>query len=347
MLAAVYHGPQDLRVERRRIPEIGADEALLRVIGSGICGTDLRIYHGMHRKYPPGTVRIPGHEVAGEIVQVGEKVRSVTVGERVFVAPNMGCGHCRQCVSGSNNLCMNYDAPGITFDGSFAEFMRIPAAAITQGNLIPLDEGVDPAVAALIEPFACVLRGQDRLHIRPGESVLVVGAGPIGIMHILLAKLRGAGKVIVSELNRDRLAQAGLFGVDRAVNPVELDLAAVVHEETDGRGVDAVIIAAPAHTAQQQALELAAIGGRINFFGGLPKDRPTIEFNSNLVHYKELLVTGTTACSTDDCRRAAEIVNAGRLDLSRLVGARFPLSEARAGFESAEKGEALKVILEP
>jgi L-iditol 2-dehydrogenase len=346
-MAAVYYGPEDVRVEEREVPEIRAGEALLQVVSTGICGTDLRIYHGAHRKYLPGTVRVPGHEVVGDIVAVGEAVKGLEIGQRVFVAPNMGCGHCPQCVSGNNNLCANYDAIGITIDGSFAEYLRIPAAAIAQGNIIPIDPGVDPAVASLIEPFACVVRGQDALHIQPGEVVLVMGAGPIGTMHALLAELRGAGKVIVSEPNPLRAAQAAETGCGRVVNPVEEDLAAEVNEETGGRGADVIIVAAPAHQAQQSALELAALRGRINFFGGLPKDRPTIQFDSNMVHYKELTVTGTTGCSTDDCLRAAAIVNSGRIDLSPLVSARYPLSQALEAIKTTEGGRALKVVLEP
>ncbi len=347
MLAAVYYGPEDIRVEERAVPGIGEGEALLKVVSTGICGTDLRIWHGTHRKYPSGTIRIPGHEIVGDLVKVGEQVKGLVIGQRYFLAPNMGCGHCRQCVGGNNNLCVDYGAPGITFDGSFAEFLRIPAAAILQGNLIPISENIDPAVAALIEPFACVLRGQDALHIQPGETVLVVGAGPIGMMHMMLAQFRGAGKVIVSELAPERLSMARDLGAERVVNPTEEDLEKVLSGETSGYGVDIVIIATPAHKAQEQALEFAGIGGRINFFGGLPKDRPRINFDSNLVHYKELVVTGTTACSTDDCRRAAAIINTGRIDLSVLVGSRFPLSQAVEALKTADEGKALKVIIEP
>lgn len=347
MLAVVYYGPNDLRVEKRPVPDIGPGEALLKVLSTGICGTDLRILHGAHRKYPPGTIRIPGHEVVGDIVEVGADVKGLDVGQRVFMAPNMGCGHCRQCISGNNNLCAFYDAPGITFDGSFAEYMRIPSAAILQGNLIPISKQVDPAAAALIEPFACVLRGQDAVQIRPGESVLVVGAGPIGIMHAMLAKLHGAGIVIVSELIPERAAQASEFGADRVVNPAEEELSVVIQELTNGAGVDVIIVAAPAKSAQTMAVELAAISGRINFFGGLPKDNPTIQMNSNLVHYKELIVTGTTASSTQNCHQAAMIVNSGRIDLSRLIEARFPLGEAIEAFSVAGSGKALKVVLEP
>lgn len=347
MLAAVYHGPEELRLEACPIPAISPGEALLRVVSTGICGTDLRILHERHRMYTPGTVRIPDHEVVGDIVQIGHAVRGLEVSERVFVAPNMGCGHCRQCISGNNNLCTNYDAIGITLDGSFAEYMRIPAAAISQGNLIPVSKDVNPSAAALIEPFACVLRGQDALHVQPGEVVLIIGAGPIGSMHALLAYLRGASRVIVSELNPKRVAQATKLGADRVVNTTKEDLTAVVAEETNGAGTDIVIVAAPAPKAQESALELAAIKGRINFFGGLPKDRSTINFNSNLVHYKELIITGTTACSTDDCRRAAAITNSGRIDLSKAVGARFPLNDVLDAFKAAEQGDSLKVIMEP
>ncbi len=235
MLAAVYHGPGDLRVEEVGVPKIGAGEILVKVLSASICGTDLRIYHGSHRMYAPGTVRIPGHEVVGTIAEIGEGLVGFTRGERVFVAPNMGCGHCAQCVSGNNNLCANYGAIGVTMDGGFAEYMRVPAKSVQQGNVIQVSESVDPAVAALMEPFACVLRGQNALHMQPGETVLVIGAGPIGVMHTKLAKARGAGRVIVSEPVADRAAQARRMGADRAVNPLEEDLKAAIAEESQGR----------------------------------------------------------------------------------------------------------------
>jgi L-iditol 2-dehydrogenase len=307
----------------------------------------LRIFLGNHRKVPAGTVRIPGHEVVGTIAKFGTGVQGFEVGQLVFVAPNTGCGHCRQCVSGNNNLCKDYDGLGITLDGGFAEYMRVPASGLLQGNVMPVRETVDPAVAALIEPFACVLRGQRAVHVRPGDVVLVIGAGPIGILHTKLARLSGAGRVLVSEPMPQRLSQAVRMGADRAVNPAQEDLAAVVAEESGGQGADVVIVAAPVHQVQEQALELAAIGGRINFFGGLPNDRPKIEFNSNLVHYKELIVTGTTACSTGDCRRATEIVNSGKIELGDLITQRFPLSKALSAFAAAEDRSSLKVVLEP
>ena len=347
MLAAVYHGPNDLRVEEVAVPKIAAGEILLKVLDASICGTDLRILHGNHRMFTPGTVRIPGHEVVGTIAEIGAGVSGFNLNERVFIAPNTGCGHCVQCISGNNNLCANYTAIGVTIDGAFAEYVRVPAESIQQGNVIRISEEVDPAVAALMEPFACVLRGQNAVHIKPGEVVLVVGAGPIGVMHTKLAKVRGAGRVIVSEPMPDRAAQAKRMGADRVVNPSEEDLQKVLLEESNGRGADVIIVAAPVHAAQESALTLAAISGRINFFGGLPKDRPTINFDSNLVHYKELVITATTACSTNDCWQASQIVNSGLIDLSDLVSQRYPLREAAAAFAAAEDRKSLKIVLEP
>jgi len=347
LLAAVYHGPEDLRLEEVPVPKIGAGDLLVKVLSTSICGTDLRILHGNHRKYLPGTIRIPGHEVVGTIAEIGEGLEGFVLGERVFIAPNTGCGHCNQCVSGNNNRCANYEAIGVTFDGSFAEYLRVPANSVQQGNVIQISENVDPAVAALLEPFACVLRGQNALKIQPGEIVLVIGAGPIGVMHAKLAKARGAGRVIVSEPITDRAAQVKRMGADRVVNPMEENLEKAISEESNGRGADAIIVAAPIHAAQENALTLAAIGGRINFFGGLPKDKPSINFDSNLVHYKELVITGTTACSTNDCWQATSIVNSGLIDLIDLVSKRYPLREAASAFAAAEDRKSLKIVLEP
>jgi L-iditol 2-dehydrogenase len=347
MLAAVYHGPNDIRVETVPKPEIGPEEILLKVLKASICGTDIRIFHGHHRKYPPGTQRIPGHEMVGQIAQVGENVKGYEWGQRVFLAPNMGCGHCRQCISGNNNICADYAAIGVTIDGAFAEYVRVPAAAVLQGNLLPLGDDVDPAVAALIEPFACVLRGQDAVDLRAGDVVLVMGAGPIGIMHVKLANLKGAIKVIVSEPLAERREQALQLGADVVADPLDENLKEIVLAESKGRGADVIITAAPAPKAQESAPALAAIGGRINFFGGLPKNDPIIQLDSNLIHYKELVVTGTTACSTHDCLRAAELVNSNKLDLSPLISQRFPLQETPAAFAAAEDRKSLKVVLEP
>lgn len=347
MLAAVYHGPQDIRIETRPIPQIGDREALVKVLSTGICGTDIRIYRGNHRKFSSGVTRILGHEVVGEIAAVGSQIKQFDIGKRYFVAPNIGCGSCKQCISGKNNLCLDYEAIGITLDGSFAEYMRIPESAILQGNLIPVGNHVNSSIATIIEPFACVVHGQEKLSIQPGENVLIIGAGPIGIMHAILARFSGAGTVLISETNPQRLSQASKFNIDQTINAVDDDLFEITKKTTKGKGIDIVIVAAPSIIAQQQALELVNIGGRINFFGGLPKGNSTVKIDSNLIHYKELVVTGTTGCSTFDCYKAAQIINSKDINMSGLISDKYSLSETLQAIGLVEKGKALKVILEP
>jgi L-iditol 2-dehydrogenase len=336
MDALVYRGPEALAVEQRPTPAPGPGEVLLRVEACGICGTDLRIASGAHRAYPEGTVRVPGHEIAGVVEAVGPGNGSPAVGERVFVAPNVGCGRCDQCRAGRVNLCRTPQALGITRDGALATHLLASEDVVGQGNLLPVPADADPAAIAVVEPLACVLRGQRPCRIGAGDRVLIIGAGPIGMLHLLAARARGPREVVVSEPSPSRRAQAAERGADQAVAPEELDGA-----------FDVVIVAAPAGAAQETALEVAAPGGRVNFFAGLPRDASRVELDTNLIHYKELLVTGTTACTTEDCREALDLVLSGAVDTGRLVTERRPLAEAVDALAAARTGEQLKVVIEP
>ncbi len=347
MLAAVYYGPGDVRLESRAIPEASAGELIIRVESASICATDIRIVNGAHRKVTAGSMRVPGHEVVGSILSAGEGAGDYAPGERVFIAPNFGCGDCRWCVQGKNNLCARSEAFGITLDGAFAECMRVTRAAVEQGNAIRVPAGVDNESLALAEPLACVLHGIEAVRVSPEDVVMILGAGPIGLMHLLLSHQRGARKVIVSDPAASRLATARELGADQVVDPGSDDLEEIVASATNGEGADVVIVAAGVHAAQEQAIRLAAICGRINLFGGLPKDRPEIRLDANAVHYKELVITGTTACSTEDCRKAVELVCSDAVNLRPLVGARFRLSETLDALEFARGGHGLKAVILP
>jgi L-iditol 2-dehydrogenase len=337
--ALVYHGVDDLRVEERRDREPGPGEALLRVEACGICGTDLRIAAGAHRAYPEGTVRVPGHEIAGRLEAVGDGV-DLPVGASAFVAPNIGCGHCPECRAGRVNLCRTPRALGITDDGGFAEFVLLDESLVSQGNVLLVEDGRDMAALALVEPLACALRGSKACRIAEGDVVVIAGAGPVGLMHLQLARLRNPDRVIVSEPSPARRAEAERFGADVTVEPGQL-------AEAVGDGADVIVTAAPAPAVQRQALQLAAPSARINFFGGLPRDRSQVELDTNLIHYRELVVTGTTANTTEDCREALELVVSGRVDTVGLVGDREPLDAAADAFATARAGERLKVVIEP
>ncbi len=347
MKAAVYFGPNDIRVVDWPKPKRQAGDVLIKVLAASICGTDLRILHGDHSAFTADTHRVPGHEIVGEIAAAGADVRGFEIGQRYFVAPNIGCGYCEQCVTGNNSRCRSLQAIGVTMDGGFAEFVRVPANGIQQGCLIPFSRKADPAVGTLIEPLACVLRAQEAISVGMNDTVLIIGAGPIGIMHTKLAKVRGAAQVFVSEVVETRRKKAAELGADVVIDPIQQNLAEIINKATGGKGPDVIIIAAPAHRAQEEALNLAAVGGRISFFGGLPKDNPIININANHVHYKELIVSGTTASSTDNCRQAAALINSGLIDLSGIVTDHFPLIKAPLAFKTAEKRHALKVVLKP
>ena len=347
MIAAVYHGPEDLRVEEHPTPAAAPGEIVLRVDHASICATDLRILRGSHRKYVPGTVRVPGHEVVGTIVELGKGVvGDYRIGQRVFVAPNVGCGRCRQCERGENNLCANYAALGITLDGAFAEYMRVPAPYLEQGNLIHFADSIEGAAAALAEPFACVLHGQQALRVSNDDVVLIIGAGPIGVMHTIAAKASGAKKILVSEQSPERLRKASQAGADRVVNFLEENLRDVVAAETGGSGADVIVVAAGVRQAMEEAPRLGAIGGRINLFAGLPSEAPQIQLDANLIHYKELIVTGTTGCNTADCKRSMDLISSGKIDLRPLISGHYRLDRANEAFAAVRAGNSLKVVLD-
>ena len=346
MRALAYRGPGRLELEDRPDPEPGAGEVVLEVAACGLCGTDLRIESGQHRAYGEADGRIPGHEIAGTIAAVGDGVE-LAEGAPAFVAPNVGCGRCRSCLAGRVNLCERPGALGITRDGGFAERLLLGADLVAQGNVLTIDDRPDLPALALAEPLACALRGSAACAIGGDDVVLIVGAGPIGLMHLLVAQLADPGMIVVSEPSPERRAEAERFGGGRIVDPQTEDLAEVIAEVSAGRGADVVITAAPVALAQAQALELAAPGGRINFFGGLPRDSSRVELDTNLIHYKELIVTGTTANTNADCSRAVELITSGRIDTAALIGARVPLSEADRAFETAREGRVMKVVIEP
>jgi len=347
MLAAVLHNQNDLQIKDVPCPEISDDEVLLRSRAASICGTDMRIYRYGHSRLPDNVKRILGHEMAGEVVQVGRNIKSLREGMRVVVAPNFGCGMCRMCQRGWFHLCADYGAIGLTTDGGFAEYVRIPKIALQQGALLQMAVDLSFEEAALNEPFACVYNGFKRCPLEIGDVVLIVGSGPIGGMHILLARLIGASKVLVADVVSSRLDFAKKLGADAIINSVEQDLKEAVMELTGGGGADLIITACPVPEVQEKVMEIAADHARINFFGGLPKSKEHISFNSNLVHYKELTVTGSHGCCTYHCQKALELQNSKAIDLKPLITNVFNLSKIDKAFEAAMTGKGLKTIVKP
>lgn len=347
MKAIVFHGKDNIQIENIDVPNIGENEVLMRVRAASICGTDLRIISYGHFKIPEGETRILGHEIAGEIVAVGPRVKNLEVGTRISVAPNIGCGICNDCVGGNTNLCQNYEALGITFNGAFAEYVRIPYQFIEQGNIFCLPDSITYEEASLAEPLSTIINGSEACKIKPADIVLIIGAGPIGILHVMFAKLRGAQKVIVSEMINERREQVKKFGADFVIDPSKDDVRSVLMELSYGRGPDVIIVAAPSAKAQESSLDLIARGGRINFFGGLMKGQETINFNSNSVHYKQVYVTGTTGSNIMQYRRAMELIISRRINISSLISAKYSLDQAHEAFRRASSKKDLKILFNP
>jgi threonine dehydrogenase-like Zn-dependent dehydrogenase len=347
MIAATYTDGGAFGVEDVPQPEIGEDELLVEVKASSICGTDLRIIRNGHRKLRKGQKIVLGHEFAGVIVQAGRRLDGYEEGQRVGIAPNMGCGKCDVCARGLPNMCPDYTAFGVTMDGSHTELVRVPRAAVAQGSVISLPEEVPFHQACLIEPFSCVVSGCRAVRIEPGDAAVVLGAGPIGLMHVMLASLSGVRALICVDVVPQRLRLAEQFGATYTINAQEADVKQRVLDETQGRGADVAITACSVAKVQQQALGLLAPFGRLCLFGGLPKDGSQVSFDTNLIHYRQLTVTGTTGGAPRDFRAALSLVATGRAPIEQVISHRFSASEMAKAFDTALAGDAMKVVIEP
>ncbi len=324
MLAAVLHAPRDLRLEHVPTPEPGPGEVVLDIEATTLCGTDLRLISGAKTSgVRPGVVL--GHEIAGRVAALGEGVSGVRVGDQATVSIVVSCHRCHACLNDREHLCENLRLIGYGIDGGFAERMLVPADAVASGNLVVTPHEIPATTLALAEPLSCVLNGARQVRVQPGETVVVLGAGPIGLLHAQLARVAGAGQVIVTNRSAHRRELALRLGATRALDPATEDVRAAVVEATGGRGADVVIVAVGAAELAGQALALAGIGGRVSYFAGFPKGS-TAEVDANLIHYNELIVTGGSNARRADVVRAVDLLSAGVIDAESLVTNRVPLS---------------------
>ncbi|CAN5355182.1 zinc-dependent dehydrogenase [soil metagenome] len=346
MKAAVFHAPGDIRLEDVEEPRVGAGEVKIRVRNCSTCGTDVKIFHSGHPNMTPPQVM--GHEIAGEITEVGDGVTGWTLGDRVQVIAAIPDGTCPDCLAGRLSVCPNQLSMGYQFPGGFAEYLVVPNNVLRVDGLNRIPDGLSFAEASLAEPLACVLNGQELARVGTGDTVVVMGSGPIGCLHVRLARSRGAARVILIDINGARLAEAAALvkpdlTIDSSIaDPVELVMAA-----TNGRGVDVVITAAASGTAQEQGLRMLARQGRLSLFGGLPKDKPTITVDSNLVHYRELTIIGVNGSSPAQNKRALELIASGEVPVDDLITHRLPLDRVLDAIDIVAKGEAIKVTIEP
>ena len=346
MRAARFHAPGDIRLEDVPEPEAGPGDVVIRVRNCSTCGTDVKISrHGHHHIVPPRTL---GHEIAGEIAEVGAGVAGWSVGDRVQVIAAIPDGVCLDCRAGRFTVCPHQESMGYHHDGGFAPYCRVPAKVLAVDGLNRIPDGVGFAAASVSEPLACVINGQELARVGKGDDVVVLGAGPIGCLHVRMARANGAARVFLVDVNPARLEQAALVArPDAAFGGGADDPLAGVLDLTDGRGVDVAITATAAGAAQEQALLMLARRGRLSLFGGLPKDRPTITLDSNLVHYRELTLVGANGSSPAHNARALELIATGVVPVDDLITHRLPLDAVVEGIDIVARGEAIKVTIEP
>ncbi len=346
MKAAVFEDVGKIAIREVPEPAVEAGGLSIEVKACAICGSDVRtLWHGNAHVKPP---RIIGHEAVGIIRRVGAGVSGYQAGELVAVAPAVGCGRCRYCRSGYTNVCAYLETIGYEYDGGFAEVMAVPAKAVKQGHVNKIPSGFPVEEAVLAEPLACCINGQDPLGIGLGQTVVVIGAGVIGLFHAELALLKGAARVFVADVAAERLRLAAELGKGLvAIDSSKMDLEKEVLAQTDGLGADVVIVACPVGEAQDQALRLAARRGRISLFGGLPPAKSAGYLDSNLIHYKELGVYGAHASTAEHNRLALGLLVQGSLEAGRYITHRFPLDRIGEAMAVAKEGKGLKVIVEP
>jgi L-iditol 2-dehydrogenase len=346
MRAFVYEdGGASRLVNDVRTPRAQRDTAVIRVRACSVCGTDLRAWqHGNERITPP---RITGHELCGEIVDLGTDRKEFQLGQRISMAPAIGCGACYPCSRGFSNLCDNLETIGFQFDGGFAEYMEVPASAFDRGNVYRTPDGVPDEEAALAEPVACVINGQEFLHIEPGDSVAIFGSGFIGCMHAELARMKGASPIIIIEPNARRAEAAHeLVPFTSVVVSSAVDLHAEVRRLTEGRGVDVIVTACPVGQAQLDAVALAAKRGRISLFGGLAGET-TGFIDSNAIHYKELSVHGVHASTPRQNQQAMTWISRRELDVRKYVTRTYPLEGIEDALRDLQSQVVFKAVVKP
>jgi len=342
MKAAMLYGVKDLRIEDVEVPKVEAGEILVKVKAATTCGTDLKIFQ---RGYVEKVIKLPtifGHEWAGEVVEVGEGLEWPEKGMRVRAGNSAPCLRCAMCQKGKYNLCENM----IWLWGAYAEYIKVPARMVlvnTQG----IPRHVSYEEAAITEPLACVLHGVEEARVKLGDIIAIIGAGPIGLLHLLTAKKMGAEKIIIIDLVEERLDFAKKLGADETVNAGKVDAVETVRQLTRGYGADVVIEAIGLPATWEQALKLVRKGGTVLEFGGCPPGTE-IKLNTELLHYGEVTVMGTFHTTPLHFRKALHLVASRTIDVRPLITRKMKLENIKEAFEilSTSKSE-IKIAISP
>lgn len=343
MKAVRYYGKEDLRVEDIAQPTLEKGGLLAKVQACAICGTDLKAYFsGNPRIKPPQTI---GHEFVGQIVELGPGTEGFAVGDRITMATSISCGQCSVCRSGYTNRCEQIKPVSYDYPGAFAEYIAVPADGLNGGNVVKVPPSLGE-MAALAEPLSCAINAQILAGVKLGDTVVVVGCGPLGAIHTQVAKAKGATRIIVTERSAKRLKLAEKLGVHEIIDASKTDPVEAVMDLTNGKGADVVMVTAPAAPAQVQALSMARKGGMINLFASLPKGKSELTIDSRLIHYRELFISGASDSSPYHVQLAVQLLEAG-LVCPEVITHRLPIDQFMDGLMLMKNEEGLKVLIKP
>lgn len=341
-----YYNNSDVRLEEMPKPQIGSEEFLVKVKKSGICGSDILEYYRFAKMKKLGVDNLVlGHEMAGDIVEVGMEVKNLKVGDRVFVSHHVPCFNCHHCEMGHHTACnllhnTNY------YPGGFAEYLRIPKINIDKKGVYILDDNVSYEEAVFIEPLGCVCRAQRLSNVRKGQTLLILGSGVSGLLHLKLAKAKGIEKVITTDINEYRLKKAKEFGADRVINAQE-DILTEVKKANNDRRPDCIIVCTGALSAAKQALECVGPGCTIVFFAVL-KPGINLEIPINNYWRNEVTITTSYGAAPQDLDEAYNWIQSKKIEVVDLISHRLPFNRSKEAFKIVcEASESLKVILEP
>lgn len=340
MIGAYFLGNQSIETRPLVLPEPGEGQVLVKVSACGVCGTDVHIYHGGKGSAEVVPPVILGHEFSGHIVKLGSGVTGLEEGQLITVDPNIYCGKCRPCRQGQKQMCHHMRAVGVNMDGGFADYCLVPYA-----QCVPVPEGTDPELAALAEPLACCLHGIDRVGIRPGENVLVIGGGTIGQIMLQLARLAGAARVVLSEPVEIRRELAVRLGADAAIDPIREDLPQRLSELLSRDGADVVIECVGNPRTSAQAIDAAAGCGRVMLFG-VPNPDAVLQTKMHPIFQKELTIMGSFV-NPDTHSRAVALLSSGQLKLKELITHRFPVSQLEEAIKMQTGTQSIKVLVKP
>jgi L-iditol 2-dehydrogenase len=342
MKAAVVHGKNDIRIEEYPTPQAGVGEMVVKIKASGICATDIKTLLG--QGLPKELPTILGHEVVGEVHQLGTGVTGFDLGERVAVYPIAVCGECYYCKRGRHNLCEKEFGLGHGIEGGFAEYVRLPGQIIKNGGVVKIPDDLAYDKAVLAEPLSCGLAALRANRVQPGDTVLIIGAGPMGLIHLKVSKWAGA-RVIIADLLDNRLQVAKQMGADTCINSGTSDIQAEVAKLTNSAGAEVVITSLGIPAVIEQSLKLVRNGGTFNIFGGPPAGQ-SISVDPRWLHYSEINLTGSFAATPDDFAQALALIAGGAIVVDDLISDRFTLDSILDAVERAKNQEMIRAIVE-